>query len=146
MSGLFSENKSYILILTVTIVYFTVIEWLGVQQRILASLVLGIPLSLGAATLSLLDYLTGYWRFWARVAYPPSFLLLLYPWVLPESVRWLITRGRLPEAVQIIKQAAKCNKIVIPDQALEKMLASEAESLPVKEVVQDESLFKAFVK
>ncbi|KAJ2951317.1 hypothetical protein O0L34_g5719 [Tuta absoluta] len=128
--------------------FVLMIEWLGVEQRILASLVLGIPLSMGAATLSLLDYLTGYWRTWARVAYPPSFLLLLYPWLLPESVRWLVTRGRLSEAVQVIKQAAKCNRVKIPEQALEKMLVSESEQLSEKTVpiAEEEGLFQAFFK
>lgn len=119
---------------------------MGVGQRILASLVLGIPLAMGAATLSLLDYLTGYWRLWARVAYPPSFLLLLYPWILPESVRWLVTRGRLTEAVQVVKQAAKCNKIAIPEEALEKMIASEPVTEKLGVPIEDESLFTAFFK
>lgn len=122
------------------------VEWLGVGQRILASLVLGIPLAMGSATLSLLDYLTGYWRLWARVAYPPSFLLLLYPWVLPESVRWLVTRGRLTEAVQVIKKAAKCNQIAIPEEALEKMVASEPMTEKMEVPIEDESLFTAFFK
>ncbi|KAI5633335.1 major facilitator superfamily domain-containing protein [Phthorimaea operculella] len=127
--------------------FVLMIEWLGVEQRILASLVLGIPLSMGAATLSLLDYLTGYWRTWARVAYPPSFLLLLYPWLLPESVRWLVTRGRLSEAVEVIKKAARCNRVRIPEQALEKMLVSESEQLNEKTVpIVEEGLFQAFFK
>lgn len=127
---------------------FVVIEWLGVEQRILASLVLGIPLAMGAATLSLLDYLTGYWRTWARFAYPPSFLLLLYPWLLPESVRWLTIKGRLSEAVQVIKKAAKFNKMIVPQEGIEKMLLSEAETLNNKSAVdiEDESLFKALLK
>jgi MFS transporter, OCT family, solute carrier family 22 (organic cation transporter), member 4/5 len=125
-----------------------VIEWLGVEHRILASLVLGIPLAMGAATLSLLDYLTGYWRTWARFAYPPSFLLLLYPWLLPESVRWLTIQGRLSEAVDVIKKAAKCNRVVLPQDGLEKMLLNEAEQVnnKVEEIIQDESLFRALIK
>ncbi|RVE51969.1 hypothetical protein evm_003435 [Chilo suppressalis] len=128
--------------------FVLMIEWLGVEQRILASLVLGIPLAMGAATLSLLDYLTGYWRTWARFAYPPSFLLLLYPWLLPESVRWLTIQGRLNEAVQIIKRAAKYNKVIIPQDGLEKMLLNEAEQVnnKVEEIIEDESLFRALFK
>ncbi|KAJ0183567.1 hypothetical protein K1T71_001543 [Dendrolimus kikuchii] len=122
------------------------IEWLGVEHRILASLVLGIPLSLGAASLSLLDYLTGYWRFWARVAYPPSLLLLLYPWILPESVRWLATQGRFSEAVQVIKKAAKYNGTKVPEESLEKMLLNERESPGGSSSDVNESLFKALVK
>ncbi|KAL4709585.1 hypothetical protein ACJJTC_007316 [Scirpophaga incertulas] len=128
--------------------FVLMIEWLGVEHRILASLVLGIPLAMGAATLSLLDYLTGYWRTWARFAYPPSFLLLLYPWLLPESVRWLTTQGRLQEAVDVIKRAAKCNRVSIPQDGLEKVLLNDAEQANnrVNEIIGDESLFRALIK
>lgn len=125
------------------------IEWLGVEQRILASLLLGIPLSAGAATLALLDYLTGYWRLWARVAYPPSFLLLLYPWLLPESVRWLVANNKLPQAARVIKQAARWNKVAVPEDAIDKMLATQSEPVVDKTEVEDdeeESLFRAFMK
>ncbi|XP_047531331.1 solute carrier family 22 member 6-like [Vanessa atalanta] len=126
--------------------FVLMIEWLGVEQRILASLLLGIPLSAGAAMLALLDYLTGYWRTWARIAYPPSFLLLLYPWILPESIRWLVAGGKVNEAVRVIKQAAKANRVTIPDDTLDKMLSKDQVTDKVEAIVQEESLFKAFIK
>lgn len=122
------------------------IEWLGVEQRILASLLLGIPLSAGAALLALLDYFSGYWRTWARLAYPPSFLLLLYPWILPESIRWLLANGKVTEAVRVIKQAAKANKIAIPEDTLDKMLSKDQVTDKVEVIVEEESLFRAFIK
>lgn len=126
---------------------FAVIEWLGVEHRILASLVLGIPLAMGAAVLSLLDYLTGYWRTWARFAYPPSFLLLLYPWLLPESVRWLSIKGRFAEAAEVIKKAARWNRLNIPEEGIEKMLLSEADQLNKAAMdIEDDSLFRALIK
>ncbi|XP_038214097.1 solute carrier family 22 member 6-like [Zerene cesonia] len=126
--------------------FVLMIEWLGVEQRILASLLLGIPLAAGAATLALLDYLTGYWRTWARFAYPPSFLLLLYPWLLPESIRWLVAKGRLAEAVNAMKNAARVNKVAIPEDTLERMLAKDQITEKVEQVVEEESLFRAFIK
>lgn len=125
---------------------FPVIEWLGVEKRILASLILGIPLATGAASLSLLDYLTGYWRTWARWAYPPSFLLLLYPWLLPESVRWLVTKGRLHEAVAAIRTAAKCNRLDVSEDSLENMLKREKVNLEKTRLEPEENLLKALIK
>lgn len=121
------------------------IEWLGVEHRILASLVLGVPLSLGAAALALADLLAGYWRTWARLAYPPSFLLLLYPWLLPESVRWLVSRGRLDDAARIIRRAAQVNRARPPGEALEKMLL-EKDQLAGASADIDEGLFTALLK
>ncbi|KAI8422031.1 hypothetical protein MSG28_009932 [Choristoneura fumiferana] len=125
--------------------FVLMIEWLGVEHRILTSLVLGIPLAAGAATLSLLDYLLGSWRSWCRVAYPPSLLLLLYPWLLPESVRWLAIRGRGADALRLLKQAARWNRVDASDEAFEKMLSNQDEKGAAVRV-QDESLFAAFIK
>ncbi|XP_030020969.2 organic cation transporter protein [Manduca sexta] len=122
--------------------FVLMIEWLGVEQRILASLVLGLPLSLGAASLSLLDYLTDSWRLWARIAYPPSFLLLLYPWLLPESARWLLTRGRLAEAIELVKQAASWNKLPVPEESLEQLLHPQKND----KIEAEETVFTALCK
>lgn len=121
------------------------IEWLGVEHRIQTSLVLGIPLAMGSASLSLLDYLTGYWRLWARIAYPPSFLLLLYPWVLPESVRWLVTRGRIVEAISAMQKAAKCNKVQISEETLNKIVMQQKQQTEGAHKEEEESLFRAII-
>ncbi|KAM3955703.1 organic cation transporter protein [Aphomia sociella] len=127
--------------------FVLMIEWLGVGERILASLVLGVPMSAGTALLALLDYATGYWRLWARCAYPVAFLLLLYPWVLPESVRWLTTRGRYSDAVRVVSQAAKYNRLNIPTEGLEKMLLCEADQINNKvDMNVNEGLFRAVIK
>ncbi|XP_039754931.1 solute carrier family 22 member 6-like [Pararge aegeria] len=126
--------------------FVLMIEWLGVEHRILASLLLGVPLAAGAASLALLDYLAGYWRTWARLAYPPSLLLLLYPWLLPESVRWLVAGGRAAEAIRVIKQAARANRVAVDAAALDKMLAKDQITNKVEAIVEEESLFSAFIK
>lgn len=122
-----------------------VIEWLGVEHRILTSLVLGVPLAAGAAALALLDHLLGSWRSWCRAAYPPSLLLLLYPWLLPESVRWLAIRGRAADALRVMKRAARWNRVEASDEAFEKMLSNQDEKGAAVRA-QDESLLAAFMK
>ncbi|XP_041979849.1 solute carrier family 22 member 13-like [Aricia agestis] len=123
--------------------FVLMIEWLSVDQRILASLVLGVPLAAGAALLALLDHLAGYWRLWARIAYPPSFLLLLYLWLLPESVRWLLTQERVDDALHVIKRAARVNRMMLSDDSLQKIVVNEN---PEKIDSEDESLLSAFKK
>ncbi|XP_022121647.2 solute carrier family 22 member 6 [Pieris rapae] len=126
--------------------FVLMIEWLGVEQRILASLLLGVPLAAGAASLALLDYVVGYWRTWARFAYPPSFLLLLYPWLLPESMRWLVAKGRISEAIETIKRATRGNKSDFSEETIHRMLATDLVTEKVEVVVEEESLFRAFIK
>jgi hypothetical protein len=41
---------------------------------------------------------------------------------VPESARWLLTKGRDEEARIVLKKAAKENKVDLPDEMLEKFL------------------------
>ena len=42
-----------------------------------------------------------------------------YYWIIPESPRWLIQKGRMEEAERIVQKIAKVNKKPIPTNYLE---------------------------
>ena len=48
-------------------------------------------------------------------------ILRLCRWFAPESVRWLVARGRNEEAKALIHRAATRNKVDISDALLQKM-------------------------
>lgn len=54
--------------------------------------------------------------------------LSVYRFVLPESPRWLIGRGRIQEAKEIIVKAAKFNNRTIPDDLDKMLLLSKPET------------------
>lgn len=43
-------------------------------------------------------------------------------WFVPESVRWLLSKGRKQEAIEIIQKAAKENKAIIPQEILDNLI------------------------
>jgi OCT family organic cation transporter-like MFS transporter 4/5 len=45
-------------------------------------------------------------------------ILFIYYWIVPESVRWLLSKNRNKEAIKIIKQAAKVNKKNLSENTL----------------------------
>lgn len=63
---------------------------------------------------------------------------------IPESARWLLTKGRQEEAKVIIQAAAKENKVDIPDHLLDNLLAPTEEEKKKEEAGEKPSLLDLF--
>ncbi|KAK3891632.1 hypothetical protein Pcinc_004479 [Petrolisthes cinctipes] len=50
------------------------------------------------------------WSTFAIVIHALQFISVSFPWVVPESARWLLSKGRTKETVDIITRAAHMNK------------------------------------
>lgn len=81
--------------------------------------------AVGEVFLGLMAMSFPYWRWQLRVIYLPAILLVCYFWIIPESVRWLISKGRSKDAGKIILRAAQINKITLSKQSLEVLNADE---------------------
>uniref|UniRef100_A0A1I8HI45 MFS domain-containing protein n=1 Tax=Macrostomum lignano TaxID=282301 RepID=A0A1I8HI45_9PLAT len=90
------------------------IEFIGPQARIHAGIVIQYAYAVGLILLVGVAHLLRYWR-WLNIAVGalPLFSILLI-WLLVESPRWLISRGRLAEAEALIRKAAKVNGVELP--------------------------------
>ncbi|XP_039484490.1 carcinine transporter isoform X2 [Drosophila santomea] len=69
----------------------------------------------GIMLLSVVTYLE---RDWVRLSYItslPFYAYFLYMFVMPESPRWLLMRGRLEEALKILERMAKVNGREFPE-------------------------------
>lgn len=73
---------------------------------------------IGGISFALLARTFHYWRTFILVVYPPSLLFILYLYLLPESIRWLLSKGRKDEALEIVLKAAKMNKVTLSDEIL----------------------------
>uniref|UniRef100_A0A3Q3WAM5 Major facilitator superfamily (MFS) profile domain-containing protein n=1 Tax=Mola mola TaxID=94237 RepID=A0A3Q3WAM5_MOLML len=70
---------------------------------------------IGYALLPLFAYFIRGWRMLLVAAAIPSALFIPLLWVIPESPRWLLHKGRVEEAELIIRNAAKWNKVPAPE-------------------------------
>uniref|UniRef100_A0A667WFU3 Major facilitator superfamily (MFS) profile domain-containing protein n=1 Tax=Myripristis murdjan TaxID=586833 RepID=A0A667WFU3_9TELE len=83
--------------------------------------------AIGYACLPLFAYLIQGWRMLLVVSAIPGLLYIPVWWVIPESPRWLLQRGRVADAERVIRNAAKKNRvptpevIFTPDECLELM-------------------------
>ncbi|XP_051468495.1 solute carrier family 22 member 13-like [Apus apus] len=104
-------------------------EWIGVSQRPKAVLISHCCFALGEMILAGLSYGIRHWRLLQIAGSAPIFAFFFYMRVLPESARWLVTKGRVEEAKQLLQKAASTNKCTIPAGLLEQ-LKPEIQSKP----------------
>ncbi|XP_051160206.1 carcinine transporter [Leptopilina boulardi] len=77
--------------------------------------------TMGLCMLSGVTYLVRDWRTLAVVTSAPFLLYFFYWWFLPESPRWLLAKGRLSEANEILKTLAKVNGKELPESFTQKL-------------------------
>ncbi|XP_053319370.1 organic cation/carnitine transporter 2-like isoform X2 [Spea bombifrons] len=90
-------------------------EILGKSARIIFS-TLGtcIFFAIGYMLLPLFSYFIRDWRTLLLALTVPGLFCIPLWWIIPESPPWLISQGRLEEAEEIIRQAAKRNSVSPP--------------------------------
>ncbi|XP_021533214.1 solute carrier family 22 member 13 [Neomonachus schauinslandi] len=97
-------------------------EWVGPSRRTQAVVLAQCAFSVGQMALAGLAYGIRNWRLFQIAGTAPVLLLFFYFWALPESARWLLTRGRVEEAKQVIQKAASVNKRRVSPELLSQLV------------------------
>ncbi|XP_045769172.1 solute carrier family 22 member 3-like isoform X2 [Maniola jurtina] len=114
--------------------YILVTELVGPKRRVIAGATMSTIYALGQVVLGLVAWGVPAWRPMTRVLFAPLLLVVTYFWLISESVRWLMSKGRYEESETILKRVAKMNKRSLSDKSLQALRATaEAEKLRVKE-------------
>lgn len=94
-----------------------IVEYTPTRNRTIVTSATVIPVSLGvlvaSLTASLLLQSIG-WRGLAALGFIPLLPAVLIAWITPESVRWLVSRGRHAEARRIVARALKVPPETLP--------------------------------
>lgn len=98
-------------------------------------------LVIGGLSFALLAKTFPYWRTFILVVYPPSLLFLLYIYLLPESIRWLLSKGRKEQAVEIIMKAAKTNNVTLSDETMKQLTEEKTKPIEEKQEKNEDGLW-----
>ncbi|NXP10440.1 S22AD protein, partial [Thinocorus orbignyianus] len=96
-------------------------EWIGVSSRPKAVLTSHCCFAIGQMILAGLSYGIRNWRLLEIAGSTPIFAFIFYIQLLPESARWLVTKGKIEEAKKALQKAASVNKRTIPPGLLEQL-------------------------
>ncbi|XP_060081314.1 organic cation transporter protein-like [Ylistrum balloti] len=95
------------------------LELVGPSKRTVTGTVTNYFFAVGMVILTGLAYFIRHWKYVEIACAVPTSLFLLYWWLLPESPRWLITNQRYLEAEQILRKAAKVNRVSLREEVFD---------------------------
>ncbi|KAJ8710910.1 hypothetical protein PYW08_009425 [Mythimna loreyi] len=91
--------------------FILALELMPPGQRNHTGIVVGMLFAGGMCLLSMLAYAVKDWYHLSLVTTFPFILLYGYYWLIPESPRWLVGRGRIAEAEKVLRNLARKNGI-----------------------------------
>ncbi|KAJ8682745.1 hypothetical protein QAD02_018537 [Eretmocerus hayati] len=113
------------------VAYVIALEMVGPQKRLIAGVGCQLFFTAGYIMTAGFAYFITDWRLLQFALTMPSVAFLLYWWFIPESARWLLTKGRTKEAKQLLQKASRENGVEIQDSTLENLLDdSNSDSTP----------------
>lgn len=102
---------------TFVLSYVLCLEWVSAKYRVRASAIAIFLGPLGDFLLGLVAMYYDHYRSFLIFVYTPGLLIIFYPWLVPESARWLIATGQHDAALGILQRAAKNNNTTISEQS-----------------------------
>lgn len=98
--------------------YILGIEWVSSRYRVWGGTIIGISFPVGEILLGFAAMYIHNYRYLLRTLYIPGMLIIVYYWLVPESVRWLLIQGRIDRAITILRQNAKFNGKILSEKSI----------------------------
>ncbi|XP_023935631.2 organic cation transporter protein-like [Bicyclus anynana] len=102
--------------------YVFAAELVGPKYRVLTSAICSSMFGVGLVVLGGVAWLIPDWRYMIMALHIPCFLIITYYWLFSESVRWLLSKKRYPEAQKILENVARVNKTYISEKSLDALM------------------------
>ncbi|KAK7503285.1 hypothetical protein BaRGS_00005550 [Batillaria attramentaria] len=118
------------------------LEMVGPNKRLWVGVLIHGTFAAGAVVLDFMAYFIRDWTLLTIVATSPAIFALSYWWLIPESPRWLIKKGRTEEADRILRKMAKFNGTHFPEDLMQQQAVSEKEPAEKSDAEGDDTAGK----
>ncbi|CAB3244114.1 unnamed protein product [Arctia plantaginis] len=132
-----------------TACFVLALELVGPKGRVFASLLFNTMFILGGVAVTLLSWWLQNWRYLLFVIYTPSVFTFIYIWMLPESFRWLFSKGRYEEGVKVLSRSEKLNKVDVPKnyyEQVEKQATKQRDERKCESLEKNQSTFNQLLR
>ncbi|XP_014354765.2 beta-alanine transporter isoform X1 [Papilio machaon] len=118
--------------------YILVLEYVGPRHRTwVASMATALFFGGGCLLLPWIAYFIADWRKFLWATSLPMAVCVFVPFVIPESARWLASRGKVNQAVKILKRIEKINGTKIPQDVMDEFIVSSSQTRQSRESLFD---------
>ncbi|KAI8422056.1 hypothetical protein MSG28_009953 [Choristoneura fumiferana] len=124
--------------------YVFAAELVGPKYRVVTSATCSSMFAVGQVVLGGVAWLVQPWRYLIMALHIPCFLIVVYYWVLSESVRWLLSKEMFTEARVVLERVAKVNKKEISEKSMQALLTPAP--VPENQIGSGDGLIRTIVK
>ena len=112
------------------------------KRTLVGNIGLAISLTVSGVYQPWLAKYLGHWKTFNWAIFSQMMIIFLVPFLLPESCRWLMSKGRAEKTINILKKIAKTNKKEVPDEVYEsvKRLCEEQKKKKYKSIYKSYSI------
>ncbi|KAE8607198.1 hypothetical protein XENTR_v10011078 [Xenopus tropicalis] len=121
-----------------------ILEWTPPKGRTIMGTLFAAGFTCGQILLAALAYGIREWRWLQFAVSAPFYFFFLYSWLVPESARWLILKGRSHEALKALQRVAIINGKREEGQKLSEMILISHMQSELNQVKRPHSLFDLF--
>lgn len=101
--------------------FILALEWVGVKDRILVSSLITATYPFGQIFLGMVARAVKNYQRLIQIVYAPGFLIIIYLWIAPESIRWLIVNRKKEQLFSTLKTAENLNGVKLSPNTIERI-------------------------
>ncbi|KAH0820178.1 hypothetical protein GEV33_002614 [Tenebrio molitor] len=123
------------------------LELVDSKRRNMGNSIICFAFTIGHILLGAAAWVSPSWQFMLQIMYVPGLLVTVLLWFIPESVRWLISKNKITEAQEILKNIAKINGSELTEETLKSIpyieqtdKAEENDKIPLMAILRKKSL------